>query len=97
MWTPTFGEVLEVYREPSNLHDAHAVSVQRDRNIVGHVPRELSRACHSLLFYSVVANISCEVIGHRIFGKGLEVSCTYKFTGKGAVRKARTTLTRKKK
>ena len=42
-WSLVVGELLPVLQESSNIHDRRAVAVFRDGNIVGHVPRELSR------------------------------------------------------
>ena len=74
VWTPTVGEVLQVSEEPDNLHD---INVLKESN---HVPREINRIF--TFFQAHNGTISCEVIGHRKFGKGLEVPCIYKLTGK---------------
>ncbi len=37
VWTHVVGEVLQVFGEPSNPYDNHAVSVMKDGNLVGHV------------------------------------------------------------
>lgn len=95
VWTPTVGETLQVSQELSNPHDVYAVSVLKDANIVGHVPREINRVFSFFLLHG--GGISCEVIGHRKFGKGLEVPCTYKLTGKEKmIVKAREILESKK-
>ena len=95
MWTPIVGETLQVSREPSNSYDIYAVSVQKEGHTVGHVPREVSRVFSTFLLQG--GNISCEVIGHRKFGKGLEVPCCYKLTGgEKIIKNAKKTLTRKK-
>ena len=94
-WTPVVGETLQVCREPSNSYDVYAVSVEKEEHTVGHVPREVSRVFSIFLLQG--GNISCEVTGHRKFGKGLEVPCCYKLTGgEKIIRKAKKTLTRKK-
>lgn len=91
LWTPVVGEGLEVQREPSNPYDCRAVSVERDGGVVGHVPREVRRAFYSFLAHG--GNISCKIIGHRRYGKGLEVPCVYNFKGpEEAVLKAKKTL-----
>ena len=43
VWTSWLGEILTVIPEPENNHDRHAVCVKKGREIVGHVPCELSR------------------------------------------------------
>ena len=91
LWTPVLGENLDVQREPSNPYDSRAVSVERSGEVVGHVPREVRRTFFSFLTHG--GNISCEVIGSRRYGKGLEVPCLYKFEGpEEAVLKAKKTL-----
>ena len=47
---------------------------------IGHVPREVLR----LFWYFIEhdGTITCEVIGLRKHGIGLEVPCTYNFSGK---------------
>ena len=45
-WTPRLGETLQCLREEGNSKDRYAVAVykdlNRDLNIVGHVPRTIS-------------------------------------------------------
>ena len=79
MWTPTVGEIIR----NRNTSDPHAVAVLKNTDIVGHVPRDISRIFSFFLLHGGV--ITCEEIGHRKFGKGLEVPCTYKLTGKEAM------------
>ena len=43
-WTPVIGEVPTVEREEDNQNDDYAVAVMKNRDIVGHVPRSISRA-----------------------------------------------------
>ena len=42
MWNPVLGEVHCLALEEGNKHDHFAVCVKRDE-IIGHIPRELSR------------------------------------------------------
>ena len=75
--TPKIAEVLQVFPEPSNPFDAHAVAILKDNGtIVGHVLRELSRVICSFIVEG--GTVVCEVTGHRKYGKGLEIPCTYK-------------------
>ena len=46
---PVVGELLPVLQETINVHDRRSVAVFRDVNILGHVPRELSRILWFLL------------------------------------------------
>lgn len=95
VWTPVVGETVQVCREPSNPRDVHAVAVLNDGNTVGHVPKEVRRVFSSFLIQG--GDISCEITGHRRLGKGLEVPCLYKFSGKEkAVKKTKDKLYRKK-
>ena len=79
IWTSTVGEILVVRQEPGKDHDRHAVCIKRGAEIVGHVPRELSRMVWHFPVHG--GQETCVVTGRRQFGPGLEVSCTYKFTG----------------
>ena len=78
-WTPVVGDFLDVECEPSNPYDSYAVSVSRDGTVVGHVPREVRRQFYT--FLNNGGSVTCEVIGHRLYGKGLEVPCVYEFRG----------------
>ena len=55
------------------------VAVKKEKKIVGHVPKELSKKCSDFLKSGGV--IGCEVTGKRRKGKGLEVPCKYTFCG----------------
>ena len=50
-WSAVVGEVLEAKKEePRNVHDRYAVTlVQEEVGIVGHVPKNISKLCHSFL------------------------------------------------
>lgn len=59
VWNPVRGEILEVNHDYGNVHDPFALSLNaasRGRrlaifDIVGHIPREISRFCHYFLSY----------------------------------------------
>ena len=74
------GEELVVLPEDGNVHDQYAVVVIRGDEIVGHVPRELSRILYYFLKHS--GEFSCVILGRRKHGVGLEVPCVYKICGK---------------
>ena len=78
VWMPSVGEVLLV-KEEGNEHDRFAVSVMKDRFIVGHAPRELSKLFTHFLNHE--GEITARITGHRRLGNGLEVPCCYIFTG----------------
>ena len=59
VWTPVNGKELCDIPEDINNHDAHAIAVMKDGQVVGHVPREISRI---LYFYLLEATFqSCVV------------------------------------
>ena len=78
-WTPTIGEVLVVAVERDNQYDRYALSVIKNGEIVGHVPRSLSKV--SRFFLNHNGEIKCTVVGKRKKGNGLEVPCQYVYTG----------------
>lgn len=80
VWTPYVGEVLEVQEELDNHHDSYALCILKAGIIVGHVPREVSRIFTFFIRHG--GTITSEVTGHRRPGKGLEVPCCYKLSGK---------------
>ena len=80
LWTPVLDETLTVLPEENNIHDRHSVTVMKDNEIVGHVPRELSRVQYHFLKHS--GEVSCVITGRRKYGVGLEVPCVYKMNGK---------------
>ena len=79
IWTPFVGEQLVLQRDERNKYDRYAVAVKKEKKIVGHVPKELSKKCSDFLKSGGV--IGCEVTGKRRKGKGLEVPCKYTFCG----------------
>ena len=42
-WTPFIGECLVIKREPDNRHDKFAVAVIHEGDVVGHLPRGISK------------------------------------------------------
>lgn len=84
IWTPIIGEVLPVKRELTNDYDRFAVAVLKDGEVVGHVPRTLSKT--TSFFPRHDGNVVfCEVTGERVnrgVQLGVEVPCVYKFYGR---------------
>lgn len=80
-WSPVLGEILYCEREPRNEHDRFAVALRKDGEIVGHVPRTISKAC----FYTLLAGgiIYAVVNGERQNKRqnGLEVPMIYHVKG----------------
>ena len=81
IWNPEIGEELEVLPENNNKHDLYAVSVLKNGDIVGHVPRELSKTIKFFLG-TPGSSVSCRITGRRKKGLGLEVPCIYTAKGK---------------
>ena len=80
-WTPVIGEKVKFKREPENLHDPHAVAACKHGEIVGHIPRIISKPC----FYALLggAQIEATVTGARqnTRQKGLEIPVKYLVKG----------------
>ena len=83
-WTPSFGEILPAKRQPTNEYNRFAVAVLKDEEVVGHVPRAISKV--TSFFPGYDGNVVfCEVTGERLncgVQLGLEVPCVYKFYGR---------------
>ena len=83
IWTPLIGELLQTVTEAGNGHDRFAVAVKKDDDVVGHVPREISKV--AWFFIQHGGEVTCEITGRRqrsgVLSKGLEVPCTYTFLG----------------
>ena len=79
IWTPSIGEQLSLPAEENNCFDKHAVAVVKDGEVVGHIPRNISRI--SWYFLKGGGSITAEIVDRRRFGLGLEVPCIYTFTG----------------
>ena len=56
IWTPMINEILVCSQEHKNSEDPLAVSVMKGDDIVGHVPREVSR----IIWYFIAPPSSCE-------------------------------------
>ena len=79
IWDAAIGEHLTCERENSNNHDRYAVAVTKDRTIVGHLPRKVSRVCSLFLKRG---GIDCVVTGRWRYSLdlrqgGLEVRVNY--------------------
>ena len=51
------GEKLQTAAEPENHHDKYAVKVLKEKEVVGHVPRDITKYCTSAL--------KCEITGEK--------------------------------
>ena len=74
------GEIFACEMELDNSHDKYAVAVKnQDGNLVGRVPKELSRLFHK--FLNDFGELEAECIGNRLNagkGKGVEIPVDYR-------------------
>ena len=69
IWNATMGEKLVCAIDPSNSLDCYAVVVEKDRTIIGHLPRKVSRV--STLFLKKGSRINCTVTRGRRYSADL--------------------------
>ena len=69
LWTPTLGEKLSTTAEPENHHDKYAVKVLKENEVVGHVPRDISKYCTSAILCG--RTIKCEIAEKRQNKRGM--------------------------
>jgi len=72
-------------RETTNSSDRYAVAVVKSGQVIGHLPRKVSRACS--IFIRRGDSMTCVVTGGRRYSSdlpqgGLEIPCKVKFTSK---------------
>ena len=86
IWLPVIGDTLQCVRERTNSSDRYAVAVKKDTRseVVGHLPRRISRLCH--LFLQRRGRITCTITGNRRYSAdlpqgGLEIPCLLLFSG----------------
>ena len=63
IWTPTLGEKLSTATEPKNHPNEYAVKVLKENEVVGHVPRDISKYSTSVLLCG--GTIKREITGKR--------------------------------
>ena len=82
IWEAAVGEVLMCHREPTNSSDRYAVAVIKSAEIIGHLPRKLSKICSLVLRRggSIRSTVSMRYSSDLLQG-GLEIPCTLLFTG----------------
>ena len=78
LWKAVIDEELECKRETTNSKDRYAVAVFKNGEIVGHLPRMISRVCS--LFIRRGRVIICRVTGRQRYSSdlpqgGLEIPC----------------------
>ena len=80
IWDAEFSDELYCEIEETNQHDRHAVSLVKNGEIVGHIPRENSKI--SKFYIKRGGSISCQVTGKRQNNNcGLEIPAIYTYTG----------------
>ena len=85
VWTTSIGEELSCEREVTNAADRYAIAVMNGSQVVGYLPRKISRLCSMFILRSGM--ISCIVSGPRRYSGdlpqgGLEVPCILLLRGK---------------
>ena len=73
IWTPTLGEKLSTAAEPENHHEKYPVKVLKENEVVGHVPRDISKYCTSALLYGGTKKFEITVKRQNKRGNGIEV------------------------
>ena len=83
VWRPVLGEFLEMEQDYGNVHDPFSIAIKavsRERltnfEIVGHIPREISRFCHYFLNYGGALEGRVRIVKYRpspIPNGGLEI------------------------
>ena len=77
VWTPI---INKSYPSRESYYDRFAVAVLKGGEVVGHVPRTLSKTNSFFLRYDDNM-VFCEVTGEQVNQLGVEVPCVYKFYG----------------
>ena len=84
IWTPTLGEKLSTATEPENHHDkicGKEKEVLKEKEVVGHVPRDISNYCTSALLCG--GTIKSKITGKRQNKRGDGLEVPYKYIVKG--------------
>ena len=89
IWEAAVSEILMCERESRNAADKYAVAVKKDRTIIGHLPRKVSRVCSLFLWRGRI--IHCTVTGRRRYSGdlplgGLEVPCILAFQSRAKIK-----------
>ena len=72
IWTPILGEKLLTATESENHHDKYAVKVLKETEVVGHVPRDISKYCTSALLCGGLQNVKLQRKHKTNVGMGLK-------------------------
>ena len=85
IWAPQVNENLNCYHEEGNLFDIFAIEICRttDNEVVGHLPREISRPTKYLLDRRATMTVTFTSDRYRrspLYQGGLEIPCLIKVT-----------------
>ena len=72
IWDAAIDEELPCEHEVHNTMDHYAVAVVKDGQIVGHLPKKISRICSLFLRRGGGGTITIKVTGHRRYSSDLE-------------------------
>ena len=85
IWNPVKGEDLDIRMEPKNPTDKYAVCIEKNENVLEHLPREKYGRFSKTIFFFLRAdeNGSCKVRINKSKainrGDGMEIECTLEF------------------
>jgi len=85
-WEYEVSKVLPLRREPENEVDDNTVAIIKDREVVGHVPFNLTRPISQFLYRDVNVGF-VEVTGENVnrgAGYGVKLPCKYRLYGPAA-------------
>ena len=64
-WTPSQGEILSVNHETGNAYDRHAIAAVKQSQIVGHLPKEITRIVRFIMAHGAQASVTVLDDHHR--------------------------------
>ena len=80
-WTPEIGEILDFARESTNEHDRYAVAACKYGEVVGHIPKSISKPCSYALLAGAQINATVTGARQNTRQNGLEVPVEYDVKG----------------
>ena len=87
IWNPVEGKVVDNRMEPENRTDKYAVCIEKNGNVVGHLPKGKYGRFSKMIFFFLRADEygSCKVRINKSKainrGDGMEIECTLEFIG----------------
>ena len=85
IWTPEIGEKLSCKEDPENPYDEYAVSVILDTELVGHVPRTISKIITNFLSTDGKVELTILANPKRTRRNGIIVPCLYVLKGSQSI------------